>query len=54
MRWRQAYILRRMQGRLSEPPEGVARRIPKAMADSIAKPIVVDVEAAPGAEARVP
>ena len=54
MRWRQAYILRRMQGRLAEPPEGVARRIPEAVADSIAQPIVVDAEDEAGGEALVP
>ena len=54
MRWRQAYILRRMQGRLAEPPEGVARRIPEAVADSIAQPIVVDAEDEAGGEAPVP
>ena len=54
MRWRQAYILRRMQGRLAEPPEGVARRIPRAVADSIAQPIVVDPQAEADGETPVP
>ncbi len=44
MRWRQAYILRRMQGGLAEPPPEVPQRIPEAVADSIAQPVVVEPE----------
>ncbi len=42
MRWRQAHILRRMQGRLAERPASVPQRIPDAVADSIARPVVVE------------
>jgi monofunctional biosynthetic peptidoglycan transglycosylase len=50
MRWRQAYILRRMQGRLAEPPPAIAEQIPRPVADSMAQPIVVDSLPEPGAE----
>ena len=46
MRWRQAYILRRMQGPLAEPPAGVMRRIPEALADSVSQPVVVEPQPA--------
>jgi len=55
MRWRQSYILRRMQGRLAEPPAAIAEQIPRAVADSVARPIVVDsLPPAPGTGRVVP
>ncbi len=42
MRWRQSYILRRMRGRLAEPPPAIAEQIPRAVADSVARPVVVE------------
>jgi monofunctional biosynthetic peptidoglycan transglycosylase len=53
MRWRQAFILRRMQGRVAEPPAELAEKVPPAVADSVAAPIVVE-PAEVGAEAPVP
>ena len=54
MRWRQEYILRRMRGRLAEPPAGVAEEIPEAVADSIAQPVVVDSGIGEDVRAPVP
>ena len=42
MRWRQAHILRRMQGRLAEPPPEFTESVPDAVADSVAQPVVIE------------
>ncbi|MGE5926385.1 MAG: transglycosylase domain-containing protein [Gemmatimonadota bacterium] len=54
MRWRQAYILRRMQGGLAERPPDLPRKIPEALADSISRPVVVEPEPEETLAAPVP
>lgn len=42
MRWRQAFILRRMQGRVAEPPAALAEIVPPSVADSVAAAPIVE------------
>ena len=54
MRWRQAHILRRMQGRLAERPVEAPAKLPEALADSIAQPVVVEPQPEQTQPAPVP